>query len=208
MSELVGSPAYILAYLCNFACRQCHEIWASQLPFIHNVHDIVSPREACFYDHINWSMAQGHQWSPLGLPQSSNSIMGAKTKLKAWIMFNTQKQSVLLSDGVSLGQKSVETKTESHQVGRKSAGVHLPLPFTLHRRRPMAHIVPHVLQSTSSHCHLHLLCKLVHFTKILDQWRSIAFNWFGLVWIKVTISNFGATLNYSIIPFSRRWMSC
>ena len=44
----VGNTAHILAYLFNSTSRQCHEVWASQLPFLNNLKDTFLPNEACF----------------------------------------------------------------------------------------------------------------------------------------------------------------
>ena len=38
------------------------------VPFLHNVHDTVPPSETCLFCCINWSLAQAHQQTSLGLP--------------------------------------------------------------------------------------------------------------------------------------------
>ena len=53
----VDNSAHILAHVFASTSRQCHEVWASQFPFLHGLKDIVPPMEACLYSHINWSLA-------------------------------------------------------------------------------------------------------------------------------------------------------
>ena len=43
VSKWVGNAAYILAYLFNSASLQYQEVWASQMPFPHNIKDTVPP---------------------------------------------------------------------------------------------------------------------------------------------------------------------
>ena len=52
----VGNSAHILAHLFNSVSRQCHEVWASQFPFLHSLKEVIPPSEACLYGHINWSL--------------------------------------------------------------------------------------------------------------------------------------------------------
>ena len=62
--ELLTKIQYILDYaaskmdcdmICVLTCffhsasRQCHEVWASQFPFLHRIKDFVSSIEACLY---------------------------------------------------------------------------------------------------------------------------------------------------------------
>ena len=39
VSKQVGNSAHILAHLFNSVSRQCHELWASQFPFLHSLKD-------------------------------------------------------------------------------------------------------------------------------------------------------------------------
>ena len=96
MSKWVGNTAFILAYMFNSASRQCCKIWASQFSFLH-VHDTVSPSDAYLSDHINWSLAQAHQQSSLGLSQSSACMRGVRATSKDGFMFNVQKKHGLVS---------------------------------------------------------------------------------------------------------------
>ena len=77
VSKQVGHLAFILAYLFNSVSRQCHEVWASQFPFLHSLKEVIPPSEACLYGHINWSLAQAHS---LGLSQSFPPKKGGKAK--------------------------------------------------------------------------------------------------------------------------------
>ena len=91
MSKLVGNTACILAYLFNSASRQHCEIWALHFPFLHSFKNTVPPSETCLYGHINWSLAQAQQQSPLGTPQSLTSMRGDKVRPKVEFWFNVQK---------------------------------------------------------------------------------------------------------------------
>ena len=73
VSKWVGNQLIFLS-LSNSASRQHCEVWASQLPFLHNFKDSVPSSEACHYGHINWSLVQAQQQSSLGLPQSAISV--------------------------------------------------------------------------------------------------------------------------------------
>ena len=62
-SEVHELLAMIHDILDNFlsnqvGSRQSCGVWASQFPILHNIHDVVSPSEACLYDSINWPLAQ------------------------------------------------------------------------------------------------------------------------------------------------------
>ena len=60
VSKQVGNSVCILAHLFNSVSRQCHEVWASQFPFLHSLKEVIPPSEACLYGFINWSLAQAH----------------------------------------------------------------------------------------------------------------------------------------------------
>ena len=60
VSKRVGNSACILAHLLNSVSRQCHEVWASQFPFLHSLKEVIPPSEACLYGCINWSLVQAH----------------------------------------------------------------------------------------------------------------------------------------------------
>ena len=117
----VGKKACILAYLFNYASNQHCEFWASHIPFLHNIKDSIPPCEACLYSH-NWSLAQAHQQSPLGVSQSSNSMRDARGKPKDGLWFNVQKQPVPESGGASMAEKPyLDSKLDSHQGSSKLA---------------------------------------------------------------------------------------
>ena len=88
----VGSSANIFSHDFNSASRQCHEVWASQFPFLHSLKNVVSPSEACLYGYINWSLAQAQQQSSMGLSQSFPSKRGGKTRPRTGLHFNVQKR--------------------------------------------------------------------------------------------------------------------
>ena len=67
LKRLVTQLIFSISF--DFASRQYHEVWASQLPFHHNFKDSVPPSEASLYGHVNWSLAKTHQQSSLGLSQ-------------------------------------------------------------------------------------------------------------------------------------------
>ena len=46
VSKRDGNSACILAYLFNSVSRQCHEVWASQFPFLHSLRKVIPPSEA------------------------------------------------------------------------------------------------------------------------------------------------------------------
>ena len=109
----------------------------------------------------------------------------ARAKPKTSIMFNVQKQPVLVSGVALLTQKPhLYMRTESHQGGRKSAGVCLLVQHTLRRGGRVEMVLLICYSQHLHHHHLHLFCRLVHFQKILDQWRSLAFDRFVLNMIK------------------------
>ena len=84
VSKRVGNSACILAHLFNSVSRQCHEVWASQFPFLHSLKEVVSPSEACLYGHINWPLAQAHS---VGLSQSLPSKRGGKARPQTGFQF-------------------------------------------------------------------------------------------------------------------------
>ena len=46
MSKQAGNTTHILSYLFNAASRNCHEVWTSQFPLLHNIKDTVQVRLA------------------------------------------------------------------------------------------------------------------------------------------------------------------
>ena len=108
------NPACSLTYLFNYAFKHCCEVWVYSLPFftVFTVQFLL----------MKLAFIDAHQQCLLGLSQSSASVRGVRARPKAGFMFNVQKQPVLVSDGASLAKKlHLDTKTESHQGGRKSA---------------------------------------------------------------------------------------
>ena len=70
VSKQVVNMACILAHVFNSVSRQCHEIWASQFPFLHSLKDVIPLTEAWLFGHINSSLAQDQQQYSMGLSQS------------------------------------------------------------------------------------------------------------------------------------------
>ena len=136
VSKWVGNTAHILAHVFSSASRQQHEVWASQLPFLYSLMDMV-PSEACFYGNLNWSLAQIQQQSSLVLSQSFPPMRGGKARPMTAFHFNVPKRPVPQSSGSSLAKRHcLENGTE----------------------------VPEQLQSQPHHHphHLLLLCRLIH----------------------------------------------
>ena len=103
VSKQVGNSAHILAHLFNSVSRQCHEVWASQFPFLHNLKEVIPPSEACLYGRINWSLAQAHS---VGLSQSFPPKRAGKARPWTGFQFTVQKRplsgSVPGTSGASL----------------------------------------------------------------------------------------------------------
>ena len=87
VSKWVGNTAHILAYLFNSVSRQYHKAWASQFPFLHSLWEVIPPREACLYSHINWSLAEAHYVS---LSQSFPPKRGGRARPQTWFHFMVQ----------------------------------------------------------------------------------------------------------------------
>ena len=120
----VGNSACILVHLLNSVSRQHHEVWASQLPFLHSLKEVIPPSEACLYGHINWSLAQAHS---VGLSQSCPPTRGGKARPWTGFQFTVQKRpmsgSVPGTSGASLPKRPhLESENEAHLSGMKSTG--------------------------------------------------------------------------------------
>ena len=119
----VGNLAYILAYLFNSVSRQHCEVWASQFPFLYSLRDVIPPSEACPYGHINWSLAQAHHQSSVGLSQSFPPKRDGKARPQTGFYFTVQRRPVPGSSGASLAKKpQLECGNEVHPSEKKSAG--------------------------------------------------------------------------------------
>ena len=90
-SKRVGNSACILAHLFNSISRQCHEVWASQFPFLNSLKEVIPPSEACLYGHIIWSLAQAHS---VDLSQSFPPKKGSNVRPWTRFHFTVQKRSV------------------------------------------------------------------------------------------------------------------
>ena len=137
VSKRVGNSACILAHLFNSVSRQHWEVWASQFPFLHSLKEVIPPGEACFYGHINWSLAQAHS---VGLSQSFPPKRGGKARPWTGFQFTVNKRpmsgSVLGTSGASLPKRPhLESGNEACLHGKKSAGGTVSTSPTESRRK-------------------------------------------------------------------------
>ena len=131
VSKWVGKLACISAHAFNSASRQHCEVWASQLPILHHLKDMVPPKEACLYGHIHWSLAQAQQQSSMGLFQSFAPMRGGKARPRTGFYVNVQKRLVLESSGASLAKRPhVEKRAEACLGGSKSTDGGVSASFT------------------------------------------------------------------------------
>ena len=77
VSKQVGNSACILAHLFNSVSGSIMRYGLHSLLFI-SLRDVDPPSEACLYGHINWSLAQAHHRSSVGLSQSFPPKGGGK----------------------------------------------------------------------------------------------------------------------------------
>ena len=78
----------------NSVSRQCHEVWASQFPFLHSLRGVIAASKASLHGHINWSLAQAQQLSSMGLSQSFPSKRGGKARPQTGFNIMVQKRPV------------------------------------------------------------------------------------------------------------------
>ena len=88
---------------------------------------MIPPSEACLYGHINWSLAQAHHQSSVGLSQSFPPKRGGKARPWTGFFFTVQKRPISGSvpgpSGTSLAKRShLECGNDTHPSGKKSAG--------------------------------------------------------------------------------------
>ena len=88
---LFGNSTHIVVYVFNSVSRQCHEVWASQFPFLHSLRNVIPPSEACLYGRIYWSQARAQQQPSMGLSQFFPYKRGGKTRPQTWFHFMVQK---------------------------------------------------------------------------------------------------------------------
>ena len=160
-------------HVFNSVSRQHHEVWASQFPFLHSLRDVIPPSEACLYGHINWSLAQAHS---VGLSQSFPSKRGGKARPQTGFHFTVQKRpmsgSVPGTSGASLPKRPhLESESEAHLSGKKSAGVSVSTSSAETRRKGgmgSAFLMCQSPQLLQPPHHLHLqLFRLVCFSNFL-----------------------------------------
>ena len=126
----------IFQHMFNSAFRQCHEVWASQFPFLHGLKNVVPPSEACLYGHINWSLTQAKQQSSIGLSQAFPFKRGGKARSQTGFHFTVQKKSVPESSVASLAKgPHLESGLRLIQMARSLlVVVSMPLLLILGRR--------------------------------------------------------------------------
>ena len=137
VSKRVGNSVCILAHLFNSVSRQCHEVWASQFPFLHSLKEVIPPSEAWLYGHINWSVAQAPS---AGLSQSFPPKRGGKARPQTGFQITVQKRPMLGSvpgtSGASLPKRlHLEGGNEACPSGKKSAGGSVSTSFAESRRK-------------------------------------------------------------------------
>ena len=92
VSKWDGNVAHILVHFLKSASRQCHEVWASQFPFLHSLKD-VPPSEACLYGHMNWSLGMAQQQSTIGLSQVFPPKERWQNQGMDWVQFRCAKDA-------------------------------------------------------------------------------------------------------------------
>ena len=127
VSKQVGNSACILAYPFTSVSRQHYEVWVSQFPFLHILRDVIPPSEACLYGCINWSLAQTHHQSSVGLSQYFPPKRGGKAGPWTGFHFTVQKRHVSGPvpgpSGAFLAKRPhLECGNEVCPSGKKSAG--------------------------------------------------------------------------------------
>ena len=193
VSKQLGNSACILAYLYNSVSRQCHEVWASQFPFLHSLRDVIPPSEACLYDHINWSLAQAHHQSSVGLSQPFSPKGGCKVRPQTGFQLTVQKRPVSRSvPGPSetplTKRPHMECGNEAHSSGKKSAGGSVSTCSAESGRKGTMRIgtpdVPESSASSASSSSTSAPYQVGMLFRFFDQWRSITSNRFvfNMVW--------------------------
>ena len=124
--------------------------------FFTNLRDVIPSSEACLYGHINWSLAQAHHQSSVGLSKSFPPKQGGKAIPWIGFHFTIQKRpmsgSVPGPSGTSLAKRPhLECGNEAHPSGKKSAGDSVPTSSAeLGERGAMGVSAPDVPESSAS----------------------------------------------------------
>ena len=117
---------------------------------------MIPPSEACLYGHINWSLAQAHHQSSVGLSQSFPPKRVARPDHRTGFHFTVQKRpmsgSVPGPSGTSLAKRPhLECGNEAHPSGKKSAGGSVSTSSAETRRKgAMGVSTPDVPESSAS----------------------------------------------------------
>ena len=145
-------PQLIFYHIFNSASRQHHEVWASQVPFLHGLKDVVPLSEACLYDCLNWSLAQAQQQSSMGLSQYFPPKRDGKTRLRTEFI-SVYKRDICQSLVVPLWLRGLTCRVGLRLVqvaGSLLVIVSLPVLLMLGRRGAMGISAPDVSHSTAS----------------------------------------------------------
>ena len=200
VSKGICNSACILAHIFNSASGHCHEVWASQFPFLHHLKDMVPTIETCLYGHMNWCLAQAQQQSSMGLSQSFLHMGGGKARPRTEFHFNVQKEtSARVKWCLFTKRPHLESSTEAHPGGRKSTGGSVSTSSIDSRNKGVCGVgIPDVLQSTASYHLLLLLCRLECFLIFWINGRTLLLTCFCLISFRVTIFSLGLILLCSI----------
>ena len=158
--------------------------------FLHSLREVISPREACLYGHINWSLAQA---ASVGLSQSFLPKMGGKARPWTGFQFMVQKgpmsRSVPGTSGASLPKRPhLDSGNEAHPSGKKSAGGSVSTNSAESRRKGGVGVnvpdVPEPSASSAFSSSTSATFQVGMLFKFCDQWRSITSNRFvlNMVW--------------------------
>ena len=176
----------------NSVSRQLCEVWASQLPFLHSLRDVIPPSEACLYGHINWSLAQAQQQSSMGLSYSFPSKRGSKTRSQTGFHFTAQRERELcqgLCQGlvVHLWLRGLTWRVGMRlvQVARSLlVAVSPPVLLILGGKGFMGLSVPDVSCTSASSSLSSAVFQVGALFNFFDHWRSITSNRFvlNMIW--------------------------
>ena len=184
VSKQIGNSAHILAHLFNSVSRHCHEVWASQFPFLHSLMEVIPPTIlidlwhgfilwVCFSlfllrgvarpDHrldsnsqCRRDLCQGLCWGLVG----HLSLRGLALRVAMRLIWVARSLLVVVFPPVLLSQE------EKGSMGVGTPDV--PVPST----------------SSSSSSSISATFQVGMLFKFLDQWRSITSNRFvlNIVW--------------------------
>ena len=199
-------PSSYLAHVFNSVSKQHYGFWASQLPFLHSLRDVIPPSEACLYGLIKWSLAQVQQQSSMGLSQSFPSKRGWQKPGPGLGSIPLCKRDLCQGLVVLPWLRDLTWRVEMRliQVARSlMVAVSPPVLLILGGRGAMGVSAPDVSCSSDPH-HLHLQFSGWYAFQFLDQWISITSNRFALnmVWGNHLQLRSHPPLFYSFLQFN------